>query len=544
MSLRSGSGICSWTGYLICTCGFHDKGFTCLIEDLVEDPGAYAENTVRLNPFLVPYYSNRQMDLVAEKIWEEYGMPEALTDPKKRDARELAARMGLKIQYLQVYEHQNVNGILFFAESPLITGEDRIEYRNGEETHIKAEKGTTVIVPANTIVVNTNKVREEYPEYAIFHECIHYELHYMFFRLQQMGSNDVRQVKTVEIELKDGKHYSDPIYFMEKQADRGAYGLMMPVTHTKQLIEGEIRNVTSYKNAGDKFEKIGFSLGRRLKLPHFRIRPRMIQLGYTEAKGALNYVAVDKKICPFAFDPEAWRESDISYVIDRGTVKKLCKESRELDFLISEGRYIYADGHVVRNTPRFVKNEYGKDLLTDEALRKVDDCCLRFVRQFVQQNVGQYVYGRMFYDPRYVERTRFYLDDLINRQQMDELDAKMEYANNFPHTFVEAFDMLMRQNGDTRETIAPKLHTTERSLHDWLYDPERKITLDFVVGVALMWELPDWISTILVKRAMILVSEYDRRQMALEHIRTVLWDRGIDEANKYLTSRGLKPLAI
>ena len=65
-----------------------------------------------------------------------------------------------------------------------------------------------------------------------------------------------------------------------------------------------------------------------------------------------------------------------------------------------------------------------------------------------------------------------------------------------------------------------------------------------MVGITLLWEIPDWISKILVKRAMINVSEYDRRHMALEHIRTVLWDRGIDEANKYLASRGLKPLAI
>lgn len=252
----------------------------------------------------------------------------------------------------------------------------------------------------------------------------------------------------------------------------------------------------------------------------------------------------DRRILPFAFDLDAWRESDISFVIDYVSVNKLCKESKEFDALISGGQYKYADGHVVRNTPRFVKHEYGRDSLTDEARKKVNDCCLRFVRQFVQQNVGQYVYGRMFYDPRYVERTLFYLDDLINRKQMDELDAKMEYANSFPHTFVEAFDMLMRQNGETRETIAPKLHTTERSLHDWLYDPEQKITFDFVVGITLLWEIPDWISKILVKRAMINVSEYDRRHMALEHIRTVLWDRGIDEANKYLASRGLKPLAI
>lgn len=127
---------------------------------------------------------------------------------------------------------------------------------------------------------------------------------------------------------------------------------------------------------------------------------------------------------------------------------------------------------------------------------------------------------------------------------MDDLDAKMEYKDSFPRTFVKAFDMLMKKNGETRETIAPKLHTTDRSLHEWLYDPERKITADFVVGISLVWQVPDWISQMLLDRAGIHMSEFNCRHQALEYIRTVLWDKGVEEANAYLKSKGLVPLAI
>ena len=48
----------------------------------------------------------------------------------------------------------------------------------------------------------------------------------------------------------------------------------------------------------------------------------------------------------------------------------------------------------------------------------------------------------------------------------------------------------------------------------------------------------------LLDRAMIHVSEFDRRHQALEYIRTVLWDQGIEAANKYLEGKGLSPLAI
>ena len=102
----------------------------------------------------------------------------------------------------------------------------------------------------------------------------------------------------------------------------------------------------------------------------------------------------------------------------------------------------------------------------------------------------------------------------------------------------------MKKNGQTRESVAPLLHTTERSLHDWLYNPERKISRDFIVYISLMWKVPDWISSLLLKTVGLNMLEHDRRHQALEHIRTVLWDQGIDEANKYLTSIGLEPLAV
>ncbi len=544
LTLQSVEGDQTWDGYLCCCCTFTNLDFSCIVEELTDTPWQDEEEFDRLNPYLVPYYTNKRVEEIAEQLWVRYGMPEALTDPKKRDAVELARRMGLTIISQPIYGHQGVNSILFFAEGEIKTGEDRIErHKDGTRKHIKTEKPETITIPANTIVINTNRITCDYSRFNVLHECVHYELHYMFFRLQQMCSNDVRQIRTIEIEPEEGKRYSDPVYFMEKQADRGAYALLMPAGHTRKTIFEESSQIRECKNEGDRYQTIGLHIADELNLPHFRVRARMIQLGFIEAKGALNYVEREL-IQPFAFDPDAWRESEISYVIDPQTVKRLRQDNDDFARVMASGDYVYADGHIVRNTARYVMQWGDSYVLTDEALGRVNDCCLRFVRRYVQTIIGRYEYDRMFYDPHYVEQTAFYLDDLVNGAKMDELDARMAYRESFPRTFVKAFDMLMKKNGETRESIAPKLHTTERSLHDWLYDPEHKITLDFVVGVSLMWELPDWISKLLLDRAMIRVSEYDRRHQAMEYIRTVLWDKGIEEANKYLEEKGLSPLAI
>ena len=151
----------------------------------------------------------------------------------------------------------------------------------------------------------------------------------------------------------------------------------------------------------------------------------------------------------------------------------LRRSNPDFEQIMESRRYVYADGHVILNDPKYVqRGKEDKCVLTDEALKHVDDCCLRFVRLYVQQNVGRYVYGRLYYDSDLQKRTEFYLSDYINQKQMSLPDAKYHYKKEFPEAFKEAFEDLMHKNGETQETMADKLGTTSKSLRDWLNDPE------------------------------------------------------------------------
>ena len=211
-------------------------------------------------------------------------------------------------------------------------------------------------------------------------------------------------------------------------------------------------------------------------------------------------------------------------------------------------------GHVVRNEPEYVEKrlvcneddpeEKEKLVLTGWANAHVDDCCLRFVRLYVQQNVGRYVYGRLYYDAALVKQEEFYLSDLINERQLSVPDAKYEYKRSFPESFRDAFELLLRKNKETQESLAEKLNTTDRSIREWIRDPEKKISIDFVVTISLMWKLPDWISKMLLESAGKTLNERDRRHRALTYILDIMWDQGVEAANQYLTSQGLPILTI
>ena len=89
--------------------------------------------------------------------------------------------------------------------------------------------------------------------------------------------------------------------------------------------------------------------------------------------------------------------------------------------------------------------------------------------------------------------------------------------------------------------MADELGLTRRSLREWLRDPERKITADFVVLISQMWKLPYFISGLLLESAGISLNRKNARNRALEYIRTVMWDQGIEKANCYLKENNMEP---
>ena len=151
---------------------------------------------------------------------------------------------------------------------------------------------------------------------------------------------------------------------MEKQANRGAYGLMMPAVSTRELIMDECSKAEEYQHLGEMYEIAGKAIAKTLGLPHFRVRARMVQLGYIEATGALNYV--DKKLIkPFAFDVESWKSEEHTFVIDTKAVDELKRTCEDFRNIMISRKYIDVDGHVVRNSPKYVIPWKNGTVLTD-----------------------------------------------------------------------------------------------------------------------------------------------------------------------------------
>ena len=535
MNLQTPTGTRRWKGYLTLWCSFEGE-FSYTVEDM--NPWGHTEKDGfdRLSSYLVPIYTNKRMDEISEEMLKKH-LPEALTDPSKRNAVKMAFSMGLSVLYLPLYEEDKAESVLFFEERWVRVGDPDAQGAPDAQGEEKWEK-----IPANTIVINLRVVRRAYSEFNVFHECIHYEHHYLFYRLQGLGNNNPRHMKVRKEKVDKDKKNNDPVYFMEKQANRGSNGLMMPATDTRCRIISLLGKIRNYKHDGDLYEKLGLSLAAELNVPHFRIRMRMLQLGYIEAHGALNYV--DRGLIrPFAFNVNALESLEKTFIVRSSEVNKLYHNNDHFRSIMDDGRFVYADGHVVVNDPRFVYQDKRTDkyFLTDEGEKHADTCCLRFDKIYTQEGLGRYVHGLMFYDPHYVETCKVYLSEYQDKSMADRIYA---YQEKHSKDFKKEFEELLELNNETQESLANSLGTTSRTLRRWLKDPEECINEDFIVLISQKWQLPDFITEALLECLAMSLNKKNPRHRALLYIRSVLWDQGVEAANEYLKQCDYAPLAI
>ena len=195
-----------------------------LLEEMPDHEGA-----VKLDKYLVPILRRDEIDQYAEDIWANH-YPEAVNNPKLRRPRDLAERLHLSVVTVPLYKQGNTRSIVFFHDAGVMVLDNSEPGEHKDSYHEEPIK-------ANTIVLNSRTDGSYSYDLDIYHECIHYEWHYLFYRLQDMHNNDVKQLRMVRRSAVKDKDPANPVQFMEFQACYGSYALMMPKAFMLETIE-------------------------------------------------------------------------------------------------------------------------------------------------------------------------------------------------------------------------------------------------------------------------------------------------------------------
>lgn len=443
------------------------------------------DSGVKLDEYLVPVYKWDDIEEESENIIF-HTISEGLSDAKWLQPGLLAERLGLNIVYLPLYKRPRTASILFFGPGEVLTAADSEE---------KLEP-IPVKVNGNTIVLNTRKPGQERD--AIFHECFHYVEHRLFFQLQQLHNTDISYLaKWKPVELK--KDERSPIEWIEWQAHIGSQCLQMPKRLLRKRISDELRDMQKLdRHMGFKLQAAGRKLAKEFNVYNYQLRNRMIHVGFPAAKGALNFVE-DDYITPFAFELGECHGSQ-TFVISPKEVADEYVRNEVFRELIDTGRYIYADGHVCLNEPQYVIRQGDRLRLTEWANAHVDQCCLRFVRNYIRDKRTHYVFGQLNSDEEYNGRS---LALSLQSSAEDALKQAQEMSQvllNLPGSFSGTLIAHMKRVGITRDRLAEEAMMSGTMIKR-MRTSERDLTLDQVIAVCIGLHIPPEYSFDLIEKA-------------------------------------------
>ena len=270
------------------------------------------------------------------------------------------------------------------------------------------------------------------------------------------------------------------------------------------------------------------------------MRGRAIQLGYIEAKGALNYV--DRRyIEPFAFDPENCG-GNYTFVLDSKELFEIYQKNKRLQKQLFDQAFVYVDGHVCRNLPAYVESVYGGGKLTKWANAHVDRCCLRFTHIY-EANEEDYTVGTLNSDDSYERYYLGFIDDASEEAQEKRLNLIRKRIEDMPGSFSDALTYLMEEYNTSVISLADATTLSMKTIQRLRNDLRVSYPLDWVIALCVGMHLEPPVSTAFLARA-----GYDLRLMpqsiVYQFILSCKYTHKISDIQLFLKEHKYKELAL
>ena len=505
-----------------------------LLEEMPDHEGA-----VKLDKYLVPILRRDEIDQYAEDIWANH-YPEAVNNPKLRRPRDLAERLHLSVVTVPLYKQGNTRSIVFFHDAGVMVLDNSEPGEHKDSYHEEPIK-------ANTIVLNSRTDGSYSYDLDIYHECIHYEWHYLFYRLQDMHNNDVKQLRMVRRSAVKDKDPANPVQFMEFQACYGSYALMMPKAFMLETIENLYKDAYAgkrkdgyYDHDGRRLDYVARRIAADYVLSKSRVRARMIQLGYIAAVGALNYVD-GKYITPFAFSDTGNCSGDETYVISRKNVSLLYKKDKAFQQIMQSGKFAYVDGHVVYCESDNVIQDTNGVRLSGWANAHIDRVSLRFSKTYIGNHHYTYNFGQM--NSKEAVESAFKFLDLSGTMTLKELQKAADHmVEEMPNSFHGALAYIMKGRCTVDELVR-RIPISRSTLLRLRTEERKQYNLDQIIAICIGLHLPPWMSEILLDRARLSV----KRTGPYAYYGIILdcfFMDSILEVQQFITENGFEPLNL
>ena len=318
----------------------------------------------QLDEYLVPVMYKRHFDEYAYNFLERF-YPETLEDDMKIDPELIVKRIGFNLRFETLSPDNSVTGATVFRDKWVAT------YRGKRivKKHI-----------AHNTVIYSKKFDIE-KRAIILHECIHILSHNLFYELQYYYRELVSKYSAGKplnfVKDKD----CDGLKWAEVQADAIPSHISMYYERVVNFIESysdrEGRNVYNTNHNG--LRNLIDSVSRTYGVSRSSAKKRIIELGFKQARGVYEWGYMG-----YAEDfdvPEDFPD-DHTYTVSLYDLSKILGKSLRFDNYIHSGAFVYADGHLVLDDPKYIVERCGNLYLTEYAKANMSECCIPFKRVY------------------------------------------------------------------------------------------------------------------------------------------------------------------
>lgn len=480
---------------------FNDLDFIAVYDKCTPAPGR------ALDDYLVPYTRTSLLDSEGTEILALY-FPEALEKPCRIDGEELARRMKLQVKYCRLTADCAIRGQMYFEDRTIEVYDKFNQIRQKE-------------IPANTIIVDVTScidddlhLKRELINDTLIHECIHADRHRLFYLGQRLYNEEIRCLscslpgmragtqidsgyelsKSLDIDeavIGDASlSTKSPIDWIEWQANRVTPRIRMPASTTEQKIkELYTRSLSRYPNMSQekRTANVVSDLAAFFGVSKQSAKIRMIELGYSEAQGVLNF-ANGAYVENHSFTPGMLSQNQ-SFTIGFKDALELFKTSQAFRERINSGCYQYIDGHYCLAESKYVYKRNGELHLTSYARAHMDECCLVFT---IKGSRIEYSYKEGTLQKESVTagiRTEFDNNQPAEFDYQTEAKRLSDILYSLPASPCETLKLHMKQRGFTVEELVAKsgvsVRTLKRLRTEPDYQPNRTHLMAICVGLQL-----------------------------------------------------------
>lgn len=489
-----------------------------------------------LSDNFIPYVKQEDLDEMAHSFLKKY-YPKALLEPLKIDTIELAHSMGLTVITKNITTNGSIFGQLYFEDCNAIFYDD-----NGISVHEVVSKNTIVLDPCIFYLRDVGSVN-----HTIVHECVHKEYHYKKYLFESIYDE---AYSNIDCGIGGTTKRSYDESYMEWQANALAAHILMPENTFKRQASKFLKKA---RESSEKFDlidvlpKVIDNLSDFFGVSKISAKIRLIEVGYEEAIGIYDYLD-GRYLRPYSFAKGSLKPKQ-TFSVNHSDAALLVFTNKNLKTLVEHGAYTYAESHFVINSPKYIFHSYSGTMLTDYAIKHMDECCLVFDLIISSTDSGwhsTFYLNRSDHSPISFEVK--YNDGLQNSQ---DVTKKNEVLSNdirencslftmLSSDFADSMEKVMKWRGLNQKQIAEKSKISTRTISRALSGEH--VDLNTVILMCLALQVPYIISEKLLENAGYTLTLSNPVHQYYWYILTYMYTDPIDTINNYLESNNIARL--